>query len=324
MTASALTLSFVERARAFVAGQARRTACGRAAWLGGEAWLKREDLQETGSFKVRGALARVGALTEEEARRGVHAASAGNHGAGLAWAARRRGVSCVVCVPRTIPAKKEANIRALGAEVVKTPFDGYDETQAHAIELARATGRTWVSPFDDDWVIAGNGGTTALEILEDAPDLDAIVVPCGGGGLAIGAGVALKARSPRARLIGVNTEASPGMALSRRDGRAHLSMPWKPTLAEGLEGGVSEKSYALGLRFIDDVVVVREETIRRAMVEVARHEGAVVEGSAAAAVAAALEGLLPAGLRRVAFVLSGSNVDGARAREILSEAGVPQ
>lgn len=315
-----ISFDAVERARGFVAGQARRTACAPAAWLGEGAWLKREDLQETGSFKVRGALARVGALTEEEARRGVLAASAGNHGAGLAWAARRRGVSCVVCVPRTIPAKKEANIRGLGAEVVKTPFDGYDETQAYAIEQARATGRTWVSPFDDDWVIAGNGGTTALEILEDAADLDAIVVPCGGGGLAIGAGVVLKARSPRTKLIGVNSEASPGMWLSRRDGRAHLSMPWKPTLAEGLEGGVSEKSFALGLRYIDDLVVVREETIRRAMVDIARHEGAVVEGSAAASVAAAMEAALPKGLRRVAFVLTGSNVDAGRAREISGEA----
>lgn len=314
--------ALVERIQGDVSRLALRTPCLRSDWLsarlGAEVWLKCENLQVTGSFKVRGPLARLPALGPEERRRGVLGASAGNHGKGLAWAARHFGVRCTVCVPRTIPENKEAAIRALGAEVVKTAFDGYDDTARHAEALARKTGAVWVSPFDDDHIMAGNGGTTALEILEDAPGLDAIVVPCGGGGLAIGAGVVARAKAPGLRILGVNSDASPGMWLSRRDGRPHLRVESRPTIAEGIEGGVTERSYSLGLGFIDDVLVVPEASLGPAVAELLRCHRMAVEGSAAAVVAAALEGVLPKDLRRVCLVLTGSNIDASRLKEIVN------
>lgn len=288
----------------------RRTPVLRSGWLselaGGDVYLKCENLQRTGSFKVRGGFA---ALALDP--RPVVAASAGNHGQGLALAARTFGVPCTIVVPRTIPRGKEEAIRALGATVVKAPFDGYDDTEAWTRERTAAFGGDWVSPFDDPYVVAGNGGTTALEIFEDLGDLDALVVPCGGGGCAIGCGIAARGR---ARVVGVNTDASPGMALSRRDGRARLRVESAPTIAEGIEGGVSERSFALASRFVDDVVVVREATIRRAVAETLRHERMLVEGAGAAGVAAILEGLKG---RRICVILTGSNLDRERVVELL-------
>jgi threonine dehydratase len=175
----------------------------------------------------------------------------------------------------------------------------------------------WISPFDDDHIMAGNGGTTALEIFEEVPKLDAIVVPCGGGGLAIGMGVVARQKSPRTKIIGVNTDASPGMWLSRRDRKAYLRVESKPTLAEGLEGGISEKSYELGLKYIDEVLVVREASLSGAIAEMLRRHRMAVEGSAAVAVATLTEGLLPSALKRCVVLLSGSNIDAQRLKTIV-------
>jgi len=218
----------------------------------------------------------------------------------------------MIFVPRTVPQVKADRIAALGARLVKAPFDTFDPTQEYARE--RLDGALWVSAYDDPDVIAGNGGTTALEIFEEGL-VDAIVVPCGGGGLAIGAGVV--AHRHGAKVIGVNTEASPGMWLSRRDGRAHLSVDSKPTIAEGIEGGVAETTYRLGLRFIDDVVAVSEASIGRAVAETHRREGMAIEGSAAAAVAAVVEGLIPRNLGRIVVVLTGGNIDPGRLESLL-------
>jgi len=313
----------VTHVRDYVNGMAVRTPCVPSEWLsevsGAQVWLKCENLQHTGSFKVRGALARLPWLTKDERLAGVLCASAGNHGKGLAWAAKHYKLRCTVCVPRTIPENKEKAIRRYGAQVVKTKFEGYDETADYARDLAQKTGRVWISPFDDDHVMAGNGGTTALEILEDLPKVDAIVVPCGGGGLAIGAGVVTRERSPRTRVIGVNSDASPGMWLSRRDKKPHLRVDSKPTIAEGLEGGVSEKSYDLGLQFINDVVMVKESGLRKSIAELLRRHRMAVEGSAAAAVSAVLEGTLPKSLHRICLVLTGSNIDGSRLKSIVQD-----
>src|SRR5262245_11957296 len=304
----------VRRAQAAARSKLKRTRLVRSGWLsalgGGEVLLKCENEQETGSFKVRGAVAKVAAARPER----VASASAGNHGLGLAWAARGAGVACTIFVPRTVPAVKAERIAAPGATLVKAPFDTFDPTQEYA--LSRLDGATWVSAYDDPDVIAGNGGTTALEIFEEAR-VDAVVVPCGGGGLAIGAGIV--AHRHGAKLIGVNSEASPGMWLSRRDGRAHLTLDSKPTIAEGIEGGVAESTYRLGLEHIDDVVTVPEESIRRAVAETKRREGMAIEGSAAAAVAAIVEGRVPRNFRRIVVVLTGGNIDPARLETLLLE-----
>jgi len=304
-----------------VAAEVRRTPLIRSerlsALTGAEVFLKCECLQVTGSFKVRGAVAAVSRLDEATRRRGVVASSAGNHGLGLARAASRFGIPATVVVPRSTPEVKAAGIEALGARVVRSPHDGYDRTQAWTLAQRRDLGGTFVSPFEDAAVIAGNGGTTALEVFEEVSGLDALVIPCGGGGCSMGAGIVARARSPGTRIIAVNTDASPGMWMSRRDGRPHLEVESRPTIAEGIEGGVGARSFPLAQRTIDEVVLVPEATIRRAVVEILLHERLVVEGSGAAGVAALLEGKIEGD--RIGVVLTGSNIDRERLRELLAE-----
>lgn len=297
-------MDLVHRAREIVSKHVRRTPLLRSDWLssetGAEVWLKCENLQRTGSFKVRGGFAHLGLFPAS--KEGVLAASAGNHGQGLAMAARAFDVPCTIVVPKSVPRVKEEAIRSFGARVIKSPFDGYDDTELWARE--NGAGR-WVSAFDDPGVIAGNGGTTGLEIFDEVPDIDTIVTPCGGGGCAIGLGVVAKERN--GRVIGVNSDASPGMWLSRKDGKAYLKIDSKPTIAEGLEGGVSEVSYRLGLEYIDEVVLARESDLGKVVAEIARREKMVVEGSAAAGVAALLDGQVSG--NKIAVLLTGSNID---------------
>ncbi len=300
--------------RETVSRHLRRTPLLRSEWLSGlagaEVHLKCENLQVTGSFKVRGALAAVSLLAEDERTEGVVACSAGNHGLGLAFAAKVFGIPCTVVVPRSAPAVKADGIAALGAKVIRSPHDGYDATHAWTVDRLGELGGRFVSPFDDPAIMAGNGGTLMLEVLEDLPDVDLMVIPCGGGGCSIGAAAAARGRGARPRIVAVNTDASPGMWLSRRDGKARLEVDSAPTIAEGLEGGVSENSFRLANEYVDDVVLAREDTVRRAVSDLFARERMVVEGSGAAGVAALLDGAVPLGeARRVCIVLTGSNID---------------
>jgi threonine dehydratase len=312
------TIELVDRIRREVAGQVRRTPLLRSEWLsaqtGADVLLKCENLQRTGSFKLRGAVA---ALVADRPG-AVVTASAGNHGQGLALAARAVGVPCTVVVPRTAPAIKAEGIRALGARLVRAPHDGYDETEAWARAHLTELGGRFVSAFDDPAVMAGNGGTLALELVEDAGHLDVVVVPCGGGGCAVGMGATLRTRSPGTRVVAVNTDASPGMWMSRRDGRAHLRVEGRPTICDGLEGGVSARTYELALELVDDVVLATEATIRAAVREIAVREHLVVEGSGAAGVAALLDRAVDVGGQRVAVLLSGGNIDPDRFAALLT------
>lgn len=318
MDSSEISFELIERITPGVRARVLETPLLPSPWLselaGAEVLLKCENLQLTHSFKIRGAIAK---FVDTPGLTGVASASAGNHGQGLAWAAREFGAACKIFVPRSIPRVKEDAIRALGAELVKSPFDGFDETDLWARE--KTGGASWVSAFDDPHVMAGNGGTVVLEILERAPRVDCVVVSCGGGGMAIGAGVALHCLRPGSRVVGVNSESSPGMWLSRRDGRAHPKIESKATIAEGIEGGVPQSTYELGLRHIDDVVVVTEASIRRAVVEALRRHALLIEGSAAAAVAALMEGKIAPGVKSIAVVLSGGNIDPARLESLLAE-----
>jgi len=316
-----LTYDFVRLVRDIVAPSVRRTPTLRSDWLsnlsGSEVYVKCENLQRTGSFKLRGALAALALLPSDKREAGVVACSAGNHGMGLAYAASAHGVACTIVVPNSIPSVKEEGIRALSARVVKAPFDGYDRTHAWILEHLEELGGTFVSPFEDAAVIAGNGGTTMLEILEDVPSLDAVIVPCGGGGCAVGAGIVAQEVSPKTRVVAVNTDASPGMWLSRRDGRAHLTVGNEATIADGIEGGVTELSFQLGQKYIDDVVVAEEPTIRRAVAEIACRERLVVEGAGASGVAAVLDERIEA--HRMCIILTGGNIDPALLSSLLLE-----
>ena len=230
----ALTIERVEAASLAVTPHVRRTPFLHSAWLsrvaGAEVFLKCENLQHTGSFKLRGALAAIALLDSGELERGVLTSSAGNHGLGLARAARLTGAACTVVVPAGAAAVKCAAIEREGARVINCPAEGYDATQAWTLERRDELGGVFVSPFDDLDVIAGNGGSLALEMLAQEARLDLVAVPCGGGGCATGVGFVYRQRSPRTRVVGVNCAASPGMWQSRRDGRALLQLEGEPTI----------------------------------------------------------------------------------------------
>lgn len=316
MTSAAWTID-VDRhlpaASAAVAPHIVRTPLERAPQLGERVWVKRETEQHTGSFKVRGALAALTAYRDEVQRRGAVAASAGNHGLGMAYAARALGVSVRIYVPATAARVKVDGIRALGAEIVEVEGVGYDGAEDAALRDAAATGARFVSPYDDPHVACGNGGTIGLELLDALPECAAIITPVGGGGLLLGLDAARTARSSKARLVGVQSEASPAMVLSLARGRAieRYDAPIS-TLAEGLEGGVARTTFAhvQALR-ATTLVTVSEQDIAAAMRFARDAIGLVIEGSAAVGVAFAraharhFEG-------EVIVLLTGRNVDDGR------------
>lgn len=280
-------------------------------------WLKCEQEQLTGSFKLRGALNRCLQLTPVELTRGLVAASAGNHGQGVAYAARLLGARATIVVPSdAIKCKVEA-IRSLGADVRMVP-GGYAAAEMEGERLASSTGGIWISPYNDPEVIAGQG-TIGLEIegqWGDAPGSGqaAVYVPVGGGGLAVGIGAALDGLRDRIRVIGVLPEASPYLHSFFHTG-SMAGVVESPTLADGLSGPVEQNSITLSLvqRFVDDMVLVSESEIRKAM-QWAGSRGMVAEPSAAVALAACLR--QPTGTRLA--VLSGGNVDPGLWQEITS------
>jgi threonine dehydratase len=293
-----------------VSRHARRTPWLPSAWLsertGGAVYLKCENLQVTGSFKVRGAVAALALLDPGIRGRGVVTSSTGNHGLALAHAARAFGAACTVVVPRSVAPVKERRIRALGARVIHAPHDGYDRTQTWTLDRLDELGGAYVSPFEDPAVAAGNGGTIAVEVDEQAPGLDALVVPCGGGGLVAGLAAEMEIRRPELAVIGVNSEASPGMWRSFREGAAILEIESEATLADGIEGGVGAGTFAVAAPRLRDVVLVSEPAVAAAVAGTARHDKLVIEGAAAVAVAAILEGKAREG--RIGLLLSGGNI----------------
>lgn len=256
-----------------------------APWLGENVWAKLELSQPTKSFKVRGALLRLSALDDEARKKGVIAASAGNHGLGLAWAGKMLGIPVTIYVPSVAPDVKVSGMRQLGARVEVCDEAGFDAVKAIADEAAEEAGLEMISAFDDPWVAGGNGGTLALEILEAFP-VKNIIVPIGGGGLVSGIVAACESTSQNVRLIGVESEASNAMELSIEDGNTRETLePKSATLAEGLEGGVSESTHAATKRGQVITASVSEEEIAQAIVFSTKHLGTPVEGSAAVVVA---------------------------------------
>jgi threonine dehydratase len=287
--------------------------------LGGRRFLaKREDLQVTGSFKVRGALLKLSSMDPSRSRFGVVCASAGNHGKGVAWAAGRLGILAAVVVPKGTPRVKKDGIVALGAELIEHDAEaGYDAAEARARELAEERHAAFVSPFDDVAIQAGGGGTVALEILEAAPQVERIVIPVGGGGLAAGLGAVVHSQYPLVEIVGVQSEASPAMARSLEDGFAHLTWPAAETLAEGLEGGVAAGTYEACRQHLSAIELVSEESIADAIALAARECRVTLEGSAAVSLAAILEGRIAVDERTV-VVLTGSNIDQERLDSLLA------
>jgi threonine dehydratase len=285
---------------------------------GGDVWLKCECLQPTGSFKVRGALNKVGLLTPEERARGIVTGSAGNHGLGVAYAAQVwGGVRADVFCPLTAPRAKVGKMRRFGVGV-HLEGDTYEDAHQAAEAFARETGATYVQAYDDLDVVAGQG-TIALEVLDDLSSVDVLVVPIGGGGMIAGISVAAHERTPGCKLVGVQPEASPAALLSLRDRVAYDPYDHEPTLADGLAGGFGAIPFAVAHERIDDVLLVGESDLRRAIYTLVDQEQLVVEASGAISIAPLLNGGLDVAGRTVVCVLSGGNIETTLLRDILIE-----
>lgn len=272
-----------------------------------ELYLKTENLQVTGSFKVRGAGYKISQLSEEEKSRGVIACSAGNHAQGVALAAQKYGIRSVICLPDGAPISKVEATKSYGAEVVMV--NGvYDDAYKHALELRDENGYTFVHPFDDDDVIAGQG-TVGLEILDELEDVDAVAVPIGGGGLISGIAYALKSLKPNIKVYGVQASGAPSMLNSVRDGRRER-LEAVSTIADGIavkEPG--ENTYALVSKYVDDIVAVNEDEISSAILALIEQHKLIAEGAGAVSVAAVMFNKIPVKGKKVVAVVSGGNID---------------
>ena len=306
------TVADVYEARRRLGTRLPRTPLLPSSWLssvaGGDVFLKIESLNLTNSFKIRGAL--NAALRLSEALTGdttVVAASAGNHGRALALAAEELGVTCVIFTPASAPEAKQNAIRRHGAEL--HVCDDYDAAELQAKAFADANGAVYISPYNNADVIAG-AGTIGLEIVEAMPSVDVVVVPLGGGGLASGIGLALKAAAPQAAIVGVEVEASTPFTLSLEAGRITEITPG-PSLADGLVGNLEADSMTFPLvrQVVDHVVTISEGELARAMKGLATEDRLIVEGAGAAASAAVMAGRISARGRRVVAMVTGGNVD---------------
>ena len=306
-----LTVEQIRAARARIAEAIYHTPCRFSEALsercGAAIHVKLENLQPTGSFKERGAANRLAGLGETERRQGVVTASAGNHGLGIARQARRLGIPATVVMPVRAPLVKQANVARLGANVVLHGAS-YDEAVAHGHALAAREGRTYVHGFDDLAIMAGQG-TLGLEMLEDVPQLDLVVVPVGGGGLIAGVGVAIKALAPHARVIGVEPEHCASMREAFASG-GPVHVRGEPTIADGLAvNQVGALSYAVARGVIDELVTVTEDELAQAILALLETEKTVVEGAGAAGMAAVLANKIEVAGRTVVLPLCGGNID---------------
>lgn len=274
--------------------------------IGASIFLKLENEQVTGSFKVRGALNRLMTLTREQIERGVITASTGNHGLGVAFAARQLGIKARVVFPTEASSEKLQKMKDAGVEVIQEV--DYTEIEPHARKLARNQDLTYVSPYNDPEIIAG-AGTVGLEILEQVDYIDAVVVPIGGGGLISGIATAIKAKLPEIQIIGVQSEVSPEVYESWRVGH-WIEAEESTSLAQGLMGGVEADSITLDIiqKLVDNIVLVRESSILKAIRHLYELESLIIEGAGAASVAALLEMGPTISGKNVVAVVSGGNI----------------
>ncbi|HET9554937.1 MAG TPA: threonine ammonia-lyase [Anaeromyxobacteraceae bacterium] len=307
-----ITLSDVQAALGRIRDRIYLSPCARTETLsratGTHAYLKLENLQMTGAYKERGALNELLTMPPADRARGLIAASAGNHAQGVAYHGGRLGVTVTIVMPETTPIMKVANTRAHGARIVLHGAN-YDEAYAEARRIEAEEGLTFVHPFDDPLVIAGQG-TIGLEILEQAPDVDAVVVPIGGGGLASGVATAIKERKPSVRIVGVEAEVIPCMKAALAAG-GPVTLEPASTLADGIAvKRAGDLTFEHVRRYVDEIVTVSEEEIASAILYLLETEKTVAEGAGAVGVAALLHRKIR-GLdgKRVASIISGGNID---------------
>ncbi|MBO5268147.1 MAG: threonine ammonia-lyase [Muribaculaceae bacterium] len=304
-----LDISEIFNAAAVLKGVARKTDIIPAPKLTSDCqlYLKTENLQLTGSFKLRGAYYKISQLSDEEKARGVIACSAGNHAQGVALGATHNGIKALICLPAGAPISKVEATKGYGAEVCLVP-GVYDDAYAKAIELQKERGYTLVHPFDDEKVIAGQG-TIGLEILEQLPDVEAVVVPIGGGGLISGVAFAIKTLRPDVKVYGVQAAGAPSMERSVHEGHpVHLDSV--STIADGIavkEPGTN--TYELCKKYVDEIVTVNDDETAAAILALMERQKVVAEGAGAVAVAAVMFHKLPVEGKKVVCLVSGGNID---------------
>jgi threonine dehydratase len=306
-----VTLSSIQSARTRIGDAIHLSPCQLSHHLseriGMPIYLKLENLQRTGSFKERGALNKLLTLTEEERRRGVIAASAGNHAQGVAYHSARLGVRAQIVMPQATPLVKVVSTRGFGAEVILHGAN-YDEACEEALRRCAEQGLTFIHPFDDPVVISGQG-TIGLELLEQVPDLEAVVVPIGGGGLISGIACSLKESNPKIRVIGVEPEKLPSMLRAREAGHPITLSP-EATIADGIAvRRAGDVTLPLVSRYVDEIVTVDDEEIASAILMLLEQEKTLAEGAGAAALASLLQAKTNLKNRKTAVLVCGGNID---------------
>ena len=272
-----------------------------------EIYLKTENLQITGSFKVRGACYKISQLNEAERAKGVIACSAGNHAQGVAMAAAINNIKALICLPDGAPISKVEATKSYGAEVCLVE-GGYDEAYAKAIELQAEMGYTFIHPFDDDDVIAGQG-TIGLEILESLPDIEAVIVRVGGSGLIAGIAYVIKSLKPEVKVYGVQAAGAPSMKQSLKEKKV-CCLSQANTIADGIAvKQPGEITFDLCSQYVDEIVTVTEDEISTAILTLIEQQKLIAEGAGAVAVAAAMFGKLPIKGKKVVCLVSGGNID---------------
>ena len=307
-----ISFADIEAARKRIAGSVFLSPCAYSEVLSRatdtKLWLKLENLQMTGSFKERGACNKLMTFTDAERARGVICASAGNHAQGVAYHAQRLGIDATIVMPEVTPLVKVQSTRGFGARIILYGAN-YDEAYERAKEIEAAEKRVFVHPFDDDLVMAGQG-TIGLELLEQNPYLEAVIVAIGGGGMAAGIAVAIKETNPRIKVYGVETSVLASMKVAIEQG-APTTLPAARTIAEGIAvRRAGDRPFEVVRKYVDDIVLVDEEEIAEAILTLLEREKTVAEGAGAAPLAALLHKRIPAILgKKVAVMVSGGNID---------------
>lgn len=274
---------------------------------GENVWLKTENLQVTGSFKLRGAYYKINQLSDEDKKKGIIACSAGNHAQGVALAARENGIDALICLPDSAPISKVEATKSYGARVQLVP-GSYDDAYEYALKLHQEEGRPFIHPFDDEYVIAGQG-TIGLEILDQMPDVEAVVVPIGGGGLISGVAFAIKSLRPQCKVYGVQAANAASMLKSIQKGK-QITLPGVSTFADGIAvKHPGDITFDMVRRYVDGIVDVSEDEIASAILALMERQKLVAEGAGAVPIAAVMHGKLDLAGKKTVCLLSGGNID---------------
>ncbi len=312
-----LTLKMIQEAKEALQGVARVTPLNPTKSLGKNVFIKCENLQLTGAFKLRGAYNKLRCLSPEDAAKGVIACSAGNHAQGIAWSATHLGIKSVICMPAGAPISKIEATRNYGAEVVLVP-GVYDDAATEANRLCQERGYTFAHPFNDPYVMAGQG-TIGLEILEQLPEVEQIIVPIGGGGLIAGVACAVKHLKPSCKIIGVQAVGAASMWVSHNAGRI-TTLSNVSTIADGIAVKTpGDLTFELCEKYVDEIVTVKEGEIAAAILALMEDQKIVSEGAGATTVAAVMYGKVSAADKKTVCLVSGGNVDATMLSKIITK-----